>query len=275
MLFRRLLVAGFIVPLAIFAAEEKVTYNEHIRPILADNCFACHGADFTKHKARRRLDNAAAATAERNGIRAIVPGNLDDSELWQRITSTDPDVLMPPEESHKPPLKPEQRELIKKWIQQGAAYQNHWAFEPIARPAVPEVQDPETGRDTEKMKAPRPRVSASARPAANPIDAFISAKLASQKLALSPEAPPEILLRRVTLDLTGLPPTPEETDAFLADRAPGAYERAVERLLASPRYGEHFARYWLDAVRYGDTHGLHLDNIRTIWPYREIGRAHV
>src|SRR6266498_2590470 len=114
MLFRALIAAAFSASVAALAADEKVTYNEHIRLILADNCFACHGADFSKHKAKRRLDSAATATAERNGIRAIVPGDLENSELWQRITSTDTDVQMPPEESHKPPLKPEQRELIKR-----------------------------------------------------------------------------------------------------------------------------------------------------------------
>src|ERR1044072_272459 len=120
MLSRFLIVAALSSFLTASAADEKVTYNEHIRPILADNCFACHGADYVKQKAKRRLDSAAAATAERNGIRAIVPGNLENSELWQRITSTDTDFLMPPEESHKALLKPEQRELIKRWIQQGA-----------------------------------------------------------------------------------------------------------------------------------------------------------
>src|ERR1043165_5449647 len=114
MLFRYL-IAAVSLPAVALAAEEKVTFNEHIRPILADNCFACHGADYLKHKAKRRLDSAAAATAERNGIRAIVPGDLENSELWQRITSTDPEQLMPPEESHKQPLKPEQRELFKRW----------------------------------------------------------------------------------------------------------------------------------------------------------------
>jgi hypothetical protein len=229
-------------------AAEKVTFNQHIRPILADNCFACHGADAKNRKGKRRLDLADGATADRDGIRAIVPGNVEQSEVWQRIISPHEDEVMPPPESHKKPLSSQQRELIKQWIQQGAVYQNHWAFEPVARPTPP------------------PAVAGAGE---HPIDRFVAAKLASRGLTLSPEAAPHVLLRRVTLDLTGLPPTPEEVDAFLADKKPGAFERVVDRLLASPRYGEHFGRYWLDAVRYGDTHGLHLDNVRTIWPYRD------
>ncbi|MSU64612.1 MAG: DUF1553 domain-containing protein [Opitutus sp.] len=229
-------------------AEEKVTFNEHIRPILAENCFYCHGQDPNHRKAKRRLDLPEGATAETKGIRAIVPGDLENSELWLRINSDDPDEVMPPEESHKEPLKPEQRALIKRWIEQGAVYQNHWAHEPVARPAVPAL---------------------SAEPGDNPVDRFVAAKLASRGLTFSPEASREVLLRRVTLDLTGLPPTLEELDAFLADHSTGAYDRAVTRLLASTRYGENFARGWLDAVRYGDTHGLHLDNVRAIWPYRD------
>ncbi len=229
-------------------ADERITFNEHIRPILSDNCFACHGVDAAHRKGKLRLDIAAGATAERDGTRAITPGDLAKSELWQRIISTHEDEIMPPPESHKTPLKPEQRALIKKWIEQGAVYQNHWAYESVARPELPKA----AGGAGE-----------------HPVDRFIGAKLASRKLALAQEAMPEVLFRRVTLDLTGLPPTPEEVDAFLADKKPGAYERAVDRLLASPRYGEHFGRYWLDAVRYADTHGLHLDNVRQIWPYRD------
>jgi hypothetical protein len=181
-------------------------------------------------------------------VRAIVPGDLEKSELWQRIISTDEDEIMPPTESHKAPLKREQRELIRKWIQQGAVFQAHWAYEPVER---------------------RPLPAAAAGAGEHPVDRFIGGRLAAQNLTLAREAPREILYRRLTLDLTGLPPTPEEVDAFLADRGFDAYERAVDRLLASPRYGEHFGRHWLDAVRYGDTHGLHLDNVRQIWPYRD------
>ncbi|MES2692218.1 MAG: PSD1 and planctomycete cytochrome C domain-containing protein [Verrucomicrobiota bacterium] len=229
------------------AAEEKITFNEHIRPILADNCFACHGSDAGHRKAKLRLDSAEGATREKDGIRAIVPGDLEKSEAWLRIISPHEDEVMPPPESHKKPLKPEQQALIKKWIEQGAVYQRHWAYEPVSSPMPPTV----TGAGE------------------HPIDKFIAAKLASKKLGIAPEAPREVLIRRITLDLTGLPPTPEEVEAFLADKAPGAYERVVDRLLGSVRYGEHFGRHWLDAVRYADTHGLHLDNVRTIWPYRD------
>lgn len=232
------------------AAKDTITFNEHIRPILAESCFACHGSDAAHRKADLRLDHGADATALRDGIRAFAPGNLADSEAWQRILSTDPDEVMPPPESHKSPLKPEQRALLQRWIEQGAVYQNHWAYEPISRPALPAAAGGAKAKDAA-------------------IDRFIGAKLAAKGLKLAPEASRATLLRRLTLDLTGLPPTTAELDAFLADRAPDAYDRAVTRLLASPRYGEHFGRYWLDAVRYADTHGLHLDNMRNLWPYRD------
>ncbi len=242
-----LLLLGGLAPLRTFAAEE-VTFNEHIRPILADNCFGCHGIDAKRREKQLRLDQRDVALADRKGVRAIVPGDLEESELWQRINSPHEDEVMPPPDSPKPPLNPGQRELIRRWILQGANYQNHWAYEPVSRPALPAI---------------------AAGAADHPVDRFIAAKLASRQLAFSAEAPPEILVRRLTLDLTGLPPTPEDIDAFLADRAPGAYERLVDRLLESPHYGEHFGRHWLDVIRYADTHGLHLDNVRTIWPYRD------
>jgi len=232
------------------AAADQVTYNEHIRPILADNCFACHGSDASQRKAKLRLDNLASATADRRGVRAIAPGDLSNSEAWQRILSADPEEVMPPPDSHKKPLPPTQRALLQRWIEQGAVYQNHWAYEPVSHPALPSPL-------------------AGAKETDGAIDRFIAAKLARHNLTLAPEAPRDVLFRRLTLDLTGLPPTTVELDAFLADRNPDSYDRAVTRLLASPRYGEHFARPWLDAVRYADSHGLHLDNVRNIWPYRD------
>jgi hypothetical protein len=225
-----------------------VSFNRDIRPILSANCFPCHGADEKRREAGRRLDLPEAAYAERKGVRALVPGDLEHSELWWRITSRDEDEVMPPPDAHRAPLKPEERALVKQWIEEGATFEAHWAFRPVALPAVP---------------------LAAGGAGDHPVDRFIGAALAARGWRLSPAAPPETLLRRVTLDLTGLPPSPEEIDAYLADQRPGAYERAVDRLLASPRYGEHFARYWLDAVRYADTHGLHLDNVRNIWPYRD------
>ena len=244
---RRLVVLSLLASASAFA-DEKVTYNEHIRPILSNNCFACHGMDASKREAKLRLDMREGATKDKNGLRAITPGDLENSELWHRINSTDETEIMPPADSHKPPLKPEERALIKRWIEAGAEYQNHWAYEPVARPDVP-----------------APKAGA----ADHPVDRFIGEKLAAHRLTLSAEAPREVLIRRLTLDLTGLPPTPEEVDAFVKDRSKQAYERLVDRLLASPRYGEHYGRYWLDAARYADTHGLHLDNIRMIWPYRD------
>lgn len=262
-----------------------VDYNQDIRPILSDNCFACHGQDSAHREARLRLDRAADAMAPREGLPAITPGQLEKSELWWRITTADPDERMPPSDSPKPPLQPGQRELIKRWIEQGATYQNHWAYEPVRSPAVPvtDNQHSEIGHQSSRANSSlltAPLLADYSRP--HPIDAFVRARLAREQLTLTPEASPEILIRRVTLDLTGLPPTPEEVDEFIAAyRSPSlppsvspsateaAYAALVDRLLASPRYGEHFARYWLDAVRYGDTHGLHLDNVREIWPYRD------
>jgi hypothetical protein len=247
MYFRRFFVLTVVLSASI-QAEEKISFNEHIRPILSNNCFACHGTDAGHRKAKLRLDTAAGATAERNDIRAITPGDLDKSELWHRIISKAEDEVMPPPESHKEPLKPEEIALIKRWIEQGAEYQNHWAYEPVVQPKVPAAKG---GAKT------------------HAVDRFVGQKLAARKLTLAPEAPKEVLIRRITLDLTGLPPTPGEVEAFVNDRSKDAYEKLVDRLLASPRYGEHFGRYWLDAVRYADTHGLHLDNVRMIWPYRD------
>jgi mono/diheme cytochrome c family protein len=245
-----LLLAGLLaLPRAATAADApSVSFNEQIRPLLAQNCLACHGPDAAHRKAGLRLDDPANATAERRGVRAIVPGDPEASELWQRVISPHADEVMPPPEAHKPPLPPEQRALLRRWIQEGAQYQAHWAFLPVAR-------------------APLPAAAGGA--AEHPVDRFIGPRLAARGWSISPEAPRETLIRRLSLDLTGLPPTPAEVDAFVADRAPGAYERVVDRLLQSPRYGENFARPWLDAVRYADTHGLHLDNVRTIWPYRD------
>jgi mono/diheme cytochrome c family protein len=248
------LIAGSLFSLgcacAAGAAAKPISFNQDIRPILAENCFSCHGSDAQHRKAKLRLDQAASAMADRAGIRAVVPRDLARSEIWTRITSTDEDEVMPPPDSHRDPLKPAQRALLNRWIEEGAVYQNHWAFEPIVAPPVPAIV-------AQKSALP------------HPVDRFIAAQLAPLHLALAAEAPRGMLLRRLTFDLTGLPPKPEEIDAFLADQAPDAYERTVDRLLASPRYGEHFGRHWLDAVRYADTHGLHLDNVRTIWPYRD------
>ena len=230
------------------ASGTRVEFNRDIRPILSDACFHCHGFDAHKRKADLRLDTAEAAATSREGRQVLKPGERSASELWRRVTSADPATRMPPPNSGKK-ISPAQVQLLGRWIDQGAPYQKHWAFEPPQRPEPPAVG-----------KAPWCR---------SDIDRFILARLESLQLTPSPEAARETLIRRVTLDLTGLPPTPEEVDAFLADTGADAYERLVDRLLASPRYGEHQARYWLDLARYGDTHGLHLDNERSMWPYRD------
>jgi hypothetical protein len=233
---------------AIDGTNSTIAFNRDIRPILSDNCFPCHGFDAGKRKADLRLDNADGAAAVHKGHQAIKPGDLAQSELWRRVNETDPKALMPPPASGKK-LKPEQVGLLRQWIQDGAVYQKHWAFEAPVRPEVPAVNH----RDW----------------AHNEVDRFILATLEKKQLEPSAEASKETLIRRLTIDLTGLPPTLEEVDAFLKDEQPDAYDRLVDRLLGSPHYGEQMARHWLDVARYGDTHGLHLDNERSMWPYRD------
>ncbi len=229
--------------------EHKVDFDRDIRPILSDNCYACHGPDEKQRKAGLRLDIEEGAFRElEDGIKAIVPEKPDESELIFRVEMDDPTIQMPPPDFGKT-LNAEQVGLLRTWIEQGAEWTSHWAFVPPKRPDLPAVAASEWPK--------------------SPTDRFILSRLEKAGLHPSPEADKETLIRRVTLDLTGLPPTPEEVDAFLADETPEAYERLVDRLLQSPRYGEHMARYWLDAARYGDTHGLHLDNYREMWPYRE------
>ncbi len=230
------------------AAQEKLSFNRDIRPILSDKCFACHGTDAKHRDSGRRLDTPEGAYVQTDGIIAIKPGDLDKSDAWVRITSEDKDEKMPPPKSHKL-LSKEEKELIGKWIKQGAGYQKQWAFEA-------------------PLKAAPPAVKAADR-VHNPIDAFLFGRLEQLGLAPSPQADNPTLIRRATLAITGLPPTPQEVDAFLADPKPDAYGRLVDRLLASPRFGEHMAHWWLDLARYGDTHGLHLDNERQMWLYRD------
>ncbi len=229
-------------------AADALDFNRDVRPILSDHCYACHGPDANQRKADLRLDEEAAAKADLGGYAAIVDGKPEDSELVERILTSDEDDLMPPPE-YKKPLSQDQIEILRQWIQDGARWANHWSFEPISRPSPPAQEDDEWSR--------------------NPIDRFVLERLNEEELDPQPEASREVLIRRVSFDLTGLPPTPEEVDSFIADDSPDAYERLVDRLLRSSRYGEHMARFWLDAARYGDTHGLHLDNYREMWPYRD------
>ncbi len=232
-------------------ADKALSFNERVQPVLAENCYACHGADPGSREAELRLDRAEYAFAPRKeGGPAIVPGRPDKSPLVQRIESTDDNERMPPPSSHKT-LKPEQIALLRQWVAGGAEYEEHWSFIAPTRPAAPAIAG--TARGV----------------ARNPIDAFVFARLAKEGLEPSPEADRRSLIRRVTLDLTGIVPTPKEVAAFVADQSPDAYEKLVDRLLASPRHGEHRARYWLDYARYADTHGLHFDNYRSIWPYRD------
>lgn len=228
------------------AAADKLDFNRDIRPILSDNCFACHGFDAKERKADLRLDVPEGAFTAIDGAFPIKPGHPEASTIIERMLTDDEDDLMPPPETNKK-LRPEQIALLKRWISEGAEYKKHWSFEPPVKQAPPSVKGP----------------------VSSPIDAFIQARLAKEGLSPSPEASKETLIRRVTLDLTGLPPTLAEIDAFLTDTSPDAYEKVVSRLLKSERYGEHMGRYWLDAARYADTHGLHLDNERSMWPYRD------
>ena len=195
-----------------------------------------------------RLDLPEQALAVRDGKTAIKPGDLAQSEVWKRINSTDPDEVMPPPDSKKT-LSAEQKETLRRWIEAGAAYQKHWAFEPPVKAAEPAVRD-----------ASWPR---------NAVDRFILARLEAEGLKPLPEADKETLVRRAAFALTGLPPSVAEVDRYLADPSPRAYEELVERYLASPRFGEEMARHWLDLARYADTHGLHLDNERQMWAYRD------
>ncbi len=235
---------------ALFAADsaaDTVRFNRDIRPIMSDTCFHCHGFDAKSRKGDLRLDlREFALKAGKSGAIAIVPGKPEESEIIKRLFTKDEDDLMPAKESHKT-LTPEQKELFRRWVKQGAVYEAHWAYTPLAPVTVPPM--PAGGR--------------------NPIDAFIGAKLAEKKITPSAEAPKEKLLRRLSLDLTGLPPTPEELAAFLADQSPNAYEKQVDRLLASPHYGERMAVWWLDIARFADTVGFHGDQNQRIFPYRD------
>ncbi len=222
-----------------------VNFGREVLPILSDKCFFCHGPDEKKRKAGRRLDTLEGATAEKDGVIAVVPGKVDASELVTRIFSTDPEEIMPPPKANKTLTQP-QRETLKRWVAEGAKWGKHWAFEKPERPEVPKIEG-----------------------AANPIDAFIRARLAKEGLKPSPEASRETLIRRASLDLTGLPPMPEEVDAFLADQAPAAFERVVDRLLASPHYGERMALPWLDAARYADSNGFQQDGDTHQWIWRD------
>ncbi len=223
-------------------AARTVEFNRDVRPILSENCFACHGPDSASRKAKLRLDRREVAV----DLGAIAPRDVESSELVDRIDATEPDRVMPPPDSHKA-LTPAQKATLRRWIAEGAEYQPHWSLIAPRRPEPPAAGGPGT----------------------SPIDRFILAELDRRGLKPSPEADRRTLARRLSLDLTGLPPEPADVEAFVKDTAADAYETLVDKYLASPRWGEHRARYWLDAARYADTHGIHFDNYREMWVYRD------
>lgn len=231
------------------AAEPRVIeFNRDVRPILSDHCYQCHGPDEKQRKADLRLDTEAGATADHDGHRAIVPRDLNKSELFQRIISQDENERMPPPKFARQ-LSAEQIDILKSWIEQGAGWQKHWSFVAPHRPALPAVKSPQWCR--------------------TPLDHFILARLEKEGLQPSAEADKATLIRRVTLDLTGLPPTVAEVEAFQADHSASAYETVVNRLLESPRYGERMATRWLDGARYADTSGYQTDGERYMWRWRD------
>ncbi|MGA2501106.1 MAG: PSD1 and planctomycete cytochrome C domain-containing protein, partial [Tepidisphaeraceae bacterium] len=245
-----LVLAVVVSSLAAAAAtpEPKIVFNRDIRPILSQNCFACHGFDKNKRKADLRLDTRQGMFRDHDGVRPVVPGKPGESELYRRVTSDDAEEHMPPAKSGKK-LTPAQVELIRHWIEQGAEYQAHWAYAPATRPAVPKIERPGFVRGD--------------------IDRFILARLQQEKLEPGAEADPRTLVRRLYLDLLGLPPTPKQIVAYIGDARSDKYERLVDELLASPQYGERMAIYWLDLVRYADSIGYHSDNARNVAPYRD------
>lgn len=249
---RPALLAALCLSAPVAAQATDVRYGRDVRPILSDRCFQCHGTDPAQRQADLRLDVAESATAARDGGAAIVPGDLDASEVWRRVTSQDPDLVMPPPGSNRRTLSAEEQDVLRGWIEAGAEYEEHWAFRPPERPEVPDG-------------------------AAHPVDAFVRRALADHGLEASGALEDELLLRRLFLDLTGLPPTPEETGAYLAELADGdddeVWARWVERLFTEEpyrsRYAERMASPWLDQARYADTNGIHMDAGRQMWLWRD------
>ncbi|NUN95253.1 MAG: DUF1549 domain-containing protein [Candidatus Omnitrophica bacterium] len=233
------------------AGETEIVFGRDIRPILSQNCFTCHGPDEKQRKAGLRLDQADSARSKlKSGLVAIQPGNREGSELYRRITCTDPDEVMPPKDSHKS-LTPGQIELLGRWIDAGAVYTGHWAFEPLNHPAPPTLTNTKWRR--------------------NEIDAFILAAMESKGIEPNPEADRRTLIRRLSFDLLGLPPSREEVDQFVSDSSPDAYERLVDRLLESPHFGERWARHWLDLARFAESHGYEQDYDRKFaYHYRDF-----
>ncbi len=254
------IVALWPAPRLTVAAAQDVQFNRDIRPLLSDRCFYCHGPDDKNRKAGLRLDTFEGATKDRGGYRAISPGKPDESELLRRVTSHEAGEMMPPLSAKKAAITREEAALLRRWIEQGAKYQGHWAFQPLAATAPPAVKNTKWVR--------------------NEIDSFILARLEREGIAPSPQADPRTLIRRLSLDLTGLLPQPVEVEAFVkafnaAGKTAGArnqdavYRALVDRLLASPHYGERWGRHWLDQARYADSNGYTIDGDRVMWPYRD------
>src|SRR5438445_131852 len=238
----------FGTPSILFADDRAPEFNHDVRPVLAENCFACHGPDARQRKAGLRLDvESNAKSARQSGAVAVVPGSAAKSELIARLRATD-DGRMPPAESGKS-LTPKQIDLLERWVAGGAKWADHWSLTPIARPAPPAVSDAAFVK--------------------GPIDPFILDKLAERGLTHAAEADRVTLIRRLSFDLTGLPPTPDEVEAFRGDGSPGAYEKVVDRLLASPHYGERMAVFWLDLARYPDSVRYHGDQAVSVSPFRD------
>ncbi len=251
---RTALLPALLVSVFLLSAEptidtsRTVDFQQDVRPILADNCFACHGPDSNTRQADLRLDTREGAFADRGGYQIIVPGEAEASRLFERMSHPQEIARMPPPTAERHPT-PEQVATVRLWIDQGAEWSSHWAYEPPSRPAIPEVA--ETARAT------------------NEVDAFVLARLEQEGLGLAPEADKRTLLRRLSFDLTGLPPNPRDVAEFLADTSPDAYEKQVDRLLDSAHYGERMALQWLDLARYADTHGFHIDGRRDMWQWRD------
>jgi hypothetical protein len=241
--------AALVLASAPVREPPRIDFNRDVLPLLADRCFKCHGPDAAARKADLRLDDAAVAVAERDGVRAIVPGDPAASELVARIRHADPEERMPPADSGRKPLTVEEQDVLERWIAEGAEYAPHWAFVAPLAPEPPPVRDAAWCRD--------------------PLDRFVLAELERAGLKPAAEAERATWLRRAALDLTGLPPTPEETAAFLDDASPEAWEGAVDRLLASPRFGERMAAEWMDLARYADTYGYQADVHREVWRWRD------
>ncbi|MFM1559347.1 MAG: DUF1553 domain-containing protein [Roseibacillus sp.] len=243
-----ILTTGWLLLAAPCSRGEEIDFSRQIRPLLSKNCFACHGPDAAKRKAKLRLDTREGAVAKRKGVAAVVPGKSGESELYARITHDDPEERMPPEDSDHE-LSAAEIALLKDWIDAGAKYEAHWAFVKPTRPALPKVK----AKDWPK----------------NAVDHFVLRRLEDAHLGPMIEADRHVLIRRLSFDLTGLPPTREQIAEFLSDKSEDAYEKLVDRVLASPHYGERWARMWMDLARYADTQGYEKDNHRTVWPWRD------